>query len=233
MRRVLVLIGDGINSHRELSQSFTAQGAEVREVLVNEFLQNPNMLENFQLFALPGGFSFGDELRSGKILAEKMRKVLEESLPRFLDRDGRILGICNGFQVLAQWGILDSNPQKRSFTLAHNEKRRFINRWVELKLDTSSPWFHRLSDEIYLPIRHGEGRVVLKNSDLVAKPIAWYKENVNGSWQEIAALMSPDQKVLGMMPHPEVATHDFLHPFREGSEKNALFVQQFFKNALS
>jgi putative intracellular protease/amidase len=116
MRKVLVLSGDGINSERELGRGFSDQGAEVTYQHVNELLKNPATLKNYQLLAIPGGFSFGDELRSGKILAEKLRDTLSEVLTQFLKDDGRVIGICNGFQVLAQLGVFDWETGERIFT---------------------------------------------------------------------------------------------------------------------
>jgi phosphoribosylformylglycinamidine (FGAM) synthase-like amidotransferase family enzyme len=233
MRNVLVLMGDGINSENELALAFSRQGASVRKVHVNELIENPKMLMDFKLLAIPGGFSFGDEIRSGKILAEKMREVLSDALSEFKVKDGRIIGICNGFQVLSQLGAFDDNGE-RSFTLAENDHGTFMNKWTQMSIhsDTHSPWFNHLQGEISLPVRHREGRVVIKSpSDW--KAALTYKTNINGSAQEIAGLTDKSGQIFGLMPHPEVACHSFLHPFTDGAETNTQKIHQLFINGLN
>lgn len=237
MRKVLVLCGDGINSERELGRSFSEHGAKVSFVHVNELLRKTKLLREHELLALPGGFSFGDELRSGKILAEKLRDSLSGALSDFLKADGRVIGICNGFQVLAQLGAFDWGMEERSFTLAENDHGKFMDRWVKLtissKARTLSPWFKELDGSLYLPVRHREGRIVpnTKNIRIPFAPLR-YDEDVNGSFERSAGLLSESGQILGLMPHPEVATRSFLHPFRDGAEENARKVQEIFKNGL-
>jgi phosphoribosylformylglycinamidine synthase len=237
MRKVLVLTGDGINSERELGRAFRDQGADVTYQHVNELLKKPSELRNYQLLALPGGFSFGDELRSGKILAEKLRDTLSESLSEFLKADGRVIGICNGFQVLAQLGAFDWGTKERSFTLAENNHGTFMDKWVRLtissKARTLSPWFRELDGSLYLPVRHKEGRIVpnTRNIKLPFGPLQ-YEEDINGSFERFAGVVDQTGQIFGLMPHPEVATHGFLHPFREGADDNAKKVQMIFKNGL-
>lgn len=237
MRKVLVLCGDGINSERELGRAFSEQGASVTFSHVNELLKNPERLSDYQLLALPGGFSFGDELRSGKILAEKVRATLSESLTKFLKADGRVIGICNGFQVLAQLGAFDWETGERSFTLGENNHGTFMDKWVRLtissKARTLSPWFRELDGSLYLPVRHKEGRIIpnTKNIKLPFGPLQ-YEEDINGSHERFAGVVNSTGQVFGLMPHPEVATHGFLHPFREGGDENAKKVQMIFKNGL-
>ncbi len=237
MRKVLVLSGDGINSERELGRGFSDQGAIVSYLHVNELLKNPAKLKEYQLLALPGGFSFGDELRSGKILAEKLRDTLSDVLTEFLKNDGRVIGVCNGFQVLAQLGAFDWETGERSFTLAENNHGNFMDKWVRLtipsKARTLSPWFKELDGSLFLPVRHREGQIVpnTRNIQLPFSPLQ-YEEDINGSHQRIAGVVNSTGQVFGLMPHPEVATHSFLHPFREGAEDNARKGQMIFKNGL-
>jgi phosphoribosylformylglycinamidine synthase subunit PurQ / glutaminase len=237
MRKVLVLSGDGINSEQELGRSFAEHGAQVKHLHVNELLKTPKQLQDFQLLALPGGFSFGDELRSGKILAEKLRSILSDALNDFLAQDGRILGICNGFQVLAQLGAFDWGRARRSFTLAENNHGKFMDKWVGLQIRPEaqqlSPWFKQLEGELFLPVRHREGRIVLNQETSVPLMPLSYSEDINGSFEQAAAVLSADGRVLGMMPHPEVATKSFLHPFKMGAEANARKVSQLFLNGLN
>lgn len=233
MRKVLVLMGDGINSENELALAFTRVGGEVTKLHVNELLKNPKKLTNYQLLALPGGFSFGDEIRSGKILAEKMRDVLSEALTQFLANDGRIIGICNGFQVLAQLGAFDSSFD-RSFTLAENSHAKFMDQWTRLSLsDSNSPWLRDLSGEIFLPVRHKEGRIVPRTEKTSLNTALTYNSDINGSFNRIAGVFDNTGNVFGLMPHPEVATRAFLHPFQNGAIENARKVEQIFINGLN
>lgn len=230
MRNVLVIMGDGINSENELALAFSREGASVTKMHINELLQNPKKLLDFKLLAIPGGFSFGDEIRSGKILAEKMRDLMSDTLGSFLNQDGRIIGICNGFQVLAQLGAFD-NFKNRSFTLAENNHGKFMDKWTKLSIvKNSSPWFQKIEGDIFLPVRHKEGRIVSENN---LNPVLKYESDLNGSRENIAGLVDASGRVFGLMPHPEVATKAFLHPFKEGSESNAKKVKQLFINGLS
>lgn len=232
MRKVIVLMGDGINSENELALAFTGGGAIVHKIHVNELLKNPNKLMDYQLLALPGGFSFGDEIRSGKILAEKMRDQLSETLSTFRARDGRIIGICNGFQVLSQLGAFDENG--RSFTLAENNHGSFMDRWTKLHIGNfDSPWIKNLKGEMFLPVRHKEGRIVSLDKKTKLNTALSYESDINGSFERTAGVFDKTGNVFGLMPHPEVACHAFLHPFREGALENAKKVQQLFLNGLN
>lgn len=229
MRNVLVLMGDGINSENELALAFSRQGASVTKMHVNDLLEKPEVLMNYKLLAIPGGFSFGDEIRSGKILAEKMRGTLSEVLKKFRNNDGRIIGICNGFQVLAQLGLFDDGD--RSFTLAENNHGMFMDKWTKLVItNNNSPWFKNLSGEIFLPVRHKEGRIIAKGE---LNPVLRYESDINGSFEKVAGLTDKTGNVFGLMPHPEVACYSFLHPFKAGAEENARRIQQIFINGLS
>ena len=233
MRNVLVLMGDGINSENELALAFFRNGAKTTKLHINELLRNPKKLLDYQLLAIPGGFSFGDEIRSGKILAEKMRDILSDALSEFRQKDGRIIGICNGFQVLAQLGAFDDN-QNRSFTLAENNHGEFMDKWTRLTVTkNNSPWMRDLSGEIYLPVRHKEGRIVTRAPGVELNSALTYDTDINGSHNRIAGVFDKSGNVFGLMPHPEVATQSFLHPMRDVAEANAKKVQQIFINGLN
>ncbi len=236
MRKVLVLMGDGINSENELVSAFAQAGGEVHRKHVNELLRRPDLLKAYQLLALPGGFSFGDELRSGKILAEKLRDALATELSEFLNRDGRVLGICNGFQVLAQLGAFDLGGQ-RSFTLAENDHERFMNKWARLSIAPEasgrSAWFQGLSGSLFLPVRHREGRVVKESSRALPFAPLRYDEDINGSFDRTAGVLSADGRIFGLMPHPEVATQTFLHPINVAAEENVGKIRTLFRNGLA
>ena len=237
--KVIVLSGDGINCERESARAFEDAGGIATIVHVNTLLENPNLLLEYQIFCLPGGFSFGDELRSGKILAEKMRSKLSEVFERFTEHGGLTIGICNGFQVLIQLGVFSGIEHERTTTLATNDHGCFLDRWIGVQVTQDafiSPWFQGMSDMIYLPIRHKEGRIILKDASVSTLVPLCYEEPVNGSFRQAAALLDPSGRILGLMPHPEAATHGFLNPLslsKEEKEENAKNIQKLFQNAVN
>ena len=212
----LVMAGDGINCERETAAALELAGASVKIVHINDLLEAPQMLAAVQGLAIPGGFSFGDELGSGQILALKIRHGLGDAFFRMVEDKKPIIGICNGFQVLVKLGILPfPSDSERKLALASNESGRFIDRWVTLDVNAQSVchWTKELPfDSFELPIRHGEGRIVFRKGQeddmyqtLVEQGLIplTYTEDVNGSYGRIAALTDPSGMVLGLMPHPE------------------------------
>ena len=207
----LVLAGDGINCERETACAFELAGGNAHIMHINDLLETPEMLNRYDGLALPGGFSFGDELGSGQIMALKLRHGLGESFFEFVNAQKPVIGICNGFQVLVKLGLLP-NPKtlERTVALAANQQGGFINRWVTVKVEknTVCQWTRDLAF-IDMPIRHGEGRIVLKDDNTFQSlqkngQIAMtYLEDVNGSYERIAALCDETGMVLGLMPHPE------------------------------
>lgn len=239
MKQVLVISGDGINCERETARAFEMEGGSADIIHVNEFLRNPDLLLNYSIFCLPGGFSFGDELRSGKILAEKMRASLTKTFEAYTQAGGLTIGICNGFQVLIQLGVFSGIHEVRSSTLATNDHGKFWNEWVEIQFTADaakSPWFTGMSGSLFLPARHKEGRIVPKDATAARQlmiPLR-YAKPFNGSYGDAAALMDSTGQILGIMPHPEAATQAFLNPHLGGNnEENAVRLRQIFKNALN
>ncbi len=212
--KFLILTGDGINCERETAKAFINAGAEAEIIHVNDLLENPSALKNYSGMAIPGGFSFGDELGSGQVLALKIKHGLKEAFDEFVADKKPIIGICNGFQVLVKLGLLPFPLEDRVMALAANESGHFINRWSTLRTNRESvcEWTKGLENEFELPVRHGEGRVVFKIGEeekifnqLVKNgqiPFT-YTENFNGSYQSIAGVCDPTGLILGMMPHPE------------------------------
>src|SRR5438270_2274405 len=162
--KAFVLCGDGINCDAETVWALNLAGFVPSRVHTSEILETPRKLLTAQLLALPGGFSFGDEIASGKVLALKLREKLKDVLYDYIERGSLVLGICNGFQVLTQFGLLpNSKPNaQRTVSLCHNASGKFINKWVELEISPfSSSFFFEGLTTIHLPIRHGEGRLAL------------------------------------------------------------------------
>jgi phosphoribosylformylglycinamidine synthase subunit PurQ / glutaminase len=187
-------------------------------------------INDFDALILPGGFSYGDRLRAGVIAAqspivEAIKKKADEGLP--------ILGICNGFQILVEAGLLPG-------ALMRNDKLQFSCKWLKIEvLNVNTPFTNllRLNDEISIPIAHGEGRYVIgddklhhlyENNQIVFK----YKDqNPNGSTEMIAAICNKEGNVMGLMPHPERATETILSPTHAKSNAGLIFLS--LKNFLS
>lgn len=246
--KILILSGDGINCERETARAFSLAGAEPKIIHVNDLLARPVLLREYQAFALPGGFSFGDDLGSGQVLALKLQTVLGEELRSFVDAKKPVIGICNGFQALAKLGLLPDPFQPRTMALARNSSGHFMDRWVELEVEEKSPciWTKNLSLEtgFMLPIRHGEGRVVFtpgeeesihRRLSVQGQIPLRYKEDINGSYARIAGVCDPTGLVFGLMPHPEAAVSLLQHPLagrKEGAKDAPGLGLQFFKNCV-
>ncbi len=211
--RIAILVTDGTNCDMETYFAFKEAGGNPKYVHINQLFSNEIKLENFQILALPGGFSYGDDIVSGKILANQLIYRLSESLDKFRQKDTLIIGICNGFQVLVRTGILPSgNNPASDATLIHNDSNRFQCEWVNLKVNKSKCVFTKgLENKNFLwPIAHAEGKFIIRdkkvyNSILSNQQIVFqYKDiNPNGSFASIAGICDPTGKILGLMPHPE------------------------------
>lgn len=220
--KAFVLYGDGINCDAETVWALNLAGFVPSRVHTSELLETPRKLLTAQLLALPGGFSFGDEIASGKVLAIKLKEKLKDVLYDYIERGSVVLGICNGFQVLVQLGLLPSSKPSapRLVSLCHNSSGRFINKWVELETSPfNTSFFFEGLTTIHLPIRHGEGRLALAGDHLPAqaeaikkRAVLRYAEDVNGSFDKIAALTNEKGNVLGLMPHPEAFVRWTQHP---------------------
>lgn len=230
MTTFLILKGDGINCERETAQAFREAGGRASTIHVNDLLAQPKQLRDFEGLALPGGFSFGDELGSGQLMALKLKYGVGAEFERFVRSGKPILGICNGFQILAKLGLLpffgegEGEEKDRVMGLAENKRGHFIDRRVSLKISNSTvcKWTHLLttptppSPLLAWPIRHKEGRVVFppgregqlyKRLQDGRQIVFTYEEgeDVNGSYGGIAGLCDPTGLILGIMPHPEAA----------------------------
>lgn len=209
--KVLILRSAGTNCDRETAHAFEKVGAKTESRHVNELLAEPQLLHEYRILALPGGFSYGDDVAAGRILATELKvKVLPE-LRKFIDEDkGLVLGICNGFQVLVNTGLLPG-------TLTHNASHRYIDKWVELEVCTDKCAFTRPGERYFVPIAHAEGKYVADERDLdrldASGQVAFrYVDNPNGSKRDIAGVCDATGRVLGLMPHPERHMEPWHHP---------------------
>ncbi len=222
MKRVLVLRAAGVNCDAELELAFRWCGAKVERVHVNALLSGARRLLDFDVLGLPGGFSYGDDIAAGKVLANEVRKL--PGLAEFV-RSGRpVFGVCNGFQVLVKAGLLPGDGEGRqTASLAANDSGRFECRWVKLRVRDGSFFTRGLPEEIELPIAHGEGKFVAPEGVLDKVRVALsYAENPNGSMRDIAGIVNAAGNVFGLMPHPERFLTPLHHPSRREVEAREL-----------
>ncbi len=223
--RALVVAGDGLNCEKETSAACADAGFRASIIHLNDLLlDGERALLGVSLVVIPGGFSFGDELGSGKILALKLGHGLKGVIERFVRSGGALLGICNGFQALTNLGVF--SELGCDVVLTQNRGGRFIDRWVGLELTGASIFTDRLRaagvTRLELPIRHGEGRLVFTEERAAAaafkagRCVLRYEEDVNGSWNCVAALSAFEGRVMGLMPHPEAFWSEELHPWGGG-----------------
>ena len=249
--KVLILRAAGTNCDVELAHAFELAGAAPERVHVNALVANVKDLDRFAMIGIPGGFSYGDDIAAGRILANQIVHHFGDALRRFVERGGLIVGICNGFQVLVKTGLLPGGtPELRQrVTLTMNDSGRFEDRWVRLASQTDRCVWLRGVERIELPIAHGEGKFVpdgdetleelraggqiaLRYCDAAGQP-APYPVNPNGSVDDVAGICDPTGRVLGLMPHPERFTHATNHPTWTRRSKDAEpDGLQIFRNAV-
>ena len=225
--KALILRAPGMNCDVETAFAFEQAGAQVSLVHVNRLIRGEQHLSDYQILAIPGGFTYGDDIAAGKVLANELRLRLGEDVLRFIEDGKLILGICNGFQVLVKAGILprldgDGAPQ---LTLTDNDSGRFECRWVYLEVNQEGPCvFTRGMDSLYVPVAHGEGKfvaepevlakldVVVYYTDEYGNRNAGYPYNPNGSMESIAGICDSTGRVFALMPHPERHIRGTQHP---------------------
>ncbi len=211
--RAIVLSGYGLNCEDETKFAFDLADARADIVHVNDLVAEKGKLKNYQILAIPGGFSYGDDTGSGKAYANKLKNHLREELEKFVSGDRLVIGICNGFQILTNLGLLPG-------ALLPNTSARYTDRWVDLKITGETPWLRGIKT-LMVPIAHGEGRyfadprtlaALQKTNAIAAKytkgEICKYQDlaaNPNGAVKDIASITAREGRILGTMPHPERA----------------------------
>ncbi len=228
----LVLTGYGINCDNETQFAFEKAGGKAERVHINDLIEGLKKLDDYQILAFPGGFSYGDDIAAGRVLANKFIANLREPLKRFLENDKLVIGICNGFQVMVKLGLLTADEATlgaQTLTLTYNDSGRFEDRWVHVKNERPDCVWLRGIDELPLPVAHGEGKFFAPDTQLdrleerrqVAlryvledgQPAAGaYPANPNGSPRDIAGLCDTTGRVFGLMPHPERFLSFINHP---------------------
>ena len=231
--KTLILRTAGTNCDGETAYAFELAGAEVERVHINKLIEHPALLRQYQLLAFPGGFSYGDDIAAGRILANQIAHHLHDELHGFVDAGKPVIGICNGFQVLVKTDLLPGPMAGRTgqtATLSNNDCGRFTDRWVHLSARSQKCIWTAGLDQLDLPIAHGEGKFIpatdsvrraLWEEDRVAlvyvKPdgssaAGSFPDNPNGSIDDIAGVCDASGVVFGLMPHPERFVDGIQHP---------------------
>jgi len=224
--KTLILRAPGTNCDVETAFAFEQAGSVVDSAHVNQLVRREKLLSHYQILVIPGGFTYGDDISAGKILANELRLKLGEDVQRFVNQGGLILGVCNGFQVLVKAGILPpSTGGNQGLTLAGNDSNRFECHWVYLSVNQESPClFTRGISTMYLPVAHGEGKVmaeaetlsklnvVVRYADDKGNVQVGYPHNPNGSVDNIAGICDASGRIFALMPHPERFIRWSQHP---------------------
>jgi len=224
MIKTILVSGYGINCEEETQYAFEKCGSQADIVHVNDLIENPGRLKEYQIFVFPGGFSYGDDTGSGKALSNRIKANLLDEIQEFTSRDTLMLGICNGFQVMVNLGLvpsLDNKAGEAQAALEYNNTFRYQCRWVDLKIEKDNPSvFTKGIDSLHVPVAHGEGnffaspevlkdiedknlvtmRYINSNGDAANQE---FPANPNGSLNDIASICDPSGRIMGMMPHPE------------------------------
>jgi phosphoribosylformylglycinamidine synthase subunit PurQ / glutaminase len=244
----LILRAPGTNCDQETAFAFEKAGAETSIIHINQLINRIDKLADYQIAVLPGGFSYGDDIAAGKVMANEMKVKLGDDIRKFIEKGGLILGICNGFQVLVRAGFLPEPLKGEStpVTLSNNDSGKFECRWVHMKANRKSNCvFTQGMDLISLPVAHGEGKLVadkatlsklntaLVYTDGQGKNNPGYPANPNGSMNDIAGIADSSGRVFGLMPHPERYIYGTQHPqwTRSGAKPEGDGFR-FFKNAV-
>ena len=258
MVKSLVVTGFGINCEIEMGAAYTNAGADVTIIHFNELMTGKYNLHDYDILNFPGGFSFGDDIASGKVMSNKVKykkmssgKTFIEEIDNFLKNGNYIMGVCNGFQILVQLGLLpnlndDFDPET---SLVQNESNKYEDRWVTCKVNqgVNTPFLKGIK-LLPLPVRHGEGKLIIKDEtirnqiidknliamtyvDKVGKDTNEYPLNPNGSELSTAGLTDPTGQVFGLMPHPEAYMSFYNNPSwpklkREGKEIERQYTGQ-------
>lgn len=227
--RALVLRAPGANCDLEAQFALERAGASADRVHINRLRENPDLLQRYQILLVPGGFTYGDDVAAGKILANQLAHFLGDALRQFRDGDKLILGICNGFQALLKAGLILPPDEEGSLaTLTDNGSGHFEDRWIHLQVVPGQCPFLVGYDQLFVPVAHGEGRFICRAPWILeglqqtgqtvlryvnsAGASAPYPANPNGSEGDVAGLCDASGRVLGLMPHPERHVLPTQHP---------------------
>ena len=231
----LVIRTAGINCDAELVRAFELAGARAELVHVRRLMEDPGALDRADLVGLPGGFSHGDDIAAGRAMSVLVERHLRGRLEAAVGRGVPVIGICNGFQVLVQTGLLPGGDLGRSLALDVNTGGRFMDRWVGMEVSNAerSVWTKDLpAGGFEYPVAHGEGRLVASNEGVLGAiensgAVLRYAEDINGSVGNVAGLSDPTGLVFGLMPHPERFVTWRHHPTGAGSAEQTPGLAMF------
>lgn len=253
--RVLLVRAPGTNCNAETAYAFERAGASVSTVHVQCLVDDPRGGDGFQILCFPGGFSYGDDIAAGRILAQRLQVHLPDLIGEFQSRDKLVLGICNGFQILMRLGVFFPGDDHAPLaTLAHNQQNRFEDRWVHLTCENTNCVFLQGVRNMFLPIAHAEGRFVLRDeaarrqlinggqlairySDSEGRVVDEtlpFPINPNGAELNVAGISDPSGRIFGLMPHPERHIDPTHHPFwtRRDEQPQVGDGMSIFENAV-
>jgi phosphoribosylformylglycinamidine synthase len=248
--QVLILRTAGTNCDVETAHAFQLAGATPVSIHLNRLVENPRRLHDFQILAIPGGFSYGDDIAAGRILANQIVHHLSEAFRDFIAAGKPVIGICNGFQVLVKAGLLPGampgvEREGQICALTNNDSGRFVDRWVPLSGRSRKCIWTAGLEPLELPVAHGEGKFVpgderirkaLRDQDQVA--LVYAGDNPNGSVDDVAGICDASGLVFGLMPHPERHVSARQHPAwssraREASGPGLRIFQNAVRHVLS
>jgi phosphoribosylformylglycinamidine synthase len=239
---VLILRAPGTNCDQETAFAFEQVGATTEVLHINRLLEAPERFRQFQVFCIPGGFSYGDDLGAGRILGSQMQHHLADEMARFKADGKLILGICNGFQVLMKSPVLlEGDAAGPAATLTLNDCGRYQDCWVRLEVAWTKSVFLAGIERMYLPVAHAEGKFVARDErvlselDAAGQLVLRYaaEDNPNGSMSHVAGVCDATGRVLGLMPHPERHIDPMHHPrWTRGQAGPAGDGLQLFSNAV-
>ncbi len=257
--KVIILSGYGLNCEEETIYAFNHYGIDGNIIHINDLIENPKALDEYQILAIPGGFSYGDDTGSGNAFAQKIKLAIWDELKSFIERDTLTIGICNGCQILVNLGLAPALNAygERDVAVTYNASARYQCRWIDMKVKSNSPWLKDINS-LHIPVAHGEGRFMMEDSTLkslenngqiAAQYInsngspanGEFPANPNGSIKDIAAITDKTGRVLAMMPHPERGMftwqRDDYHELKDQAQRDGVELPeesggiQVFKNA--
>ncbi len=231
--KALVMTGFGLNCDLETAYALSVAGAQSERVHLNTLISGEKKLGDYRIFVIGGGFSWGDDHGAGVIMAMRLKHRLQDEITRFVENGGIVIGICNGFQVLVNLGLLpgfETGELKREVALIANDCGNFRDQWVHLSANRASNCvLTRGIDRIELPVRHGEGKFfadppvlerLVRSGQVILRyslpdggaASGQFPFNPNGSVEDIAGICDVTGRVAGLMPHPEAFNHFTNHP---------------------
>lgn len=206
--RALILRGPGTNCDKETGFALKKAGADIDFIFIDKLLKNPKKLSNSQILAIPGGFTYGDDLGAGTVLAARL-SCIKENISNFVAEGNLIFGICNGFQILIKMGLLPGFKDAKA-TLTLIPEARFQDRWLKLKVISDRCVFTKGIKSLRIPMANSEGRLLIANNTTKKKieegnhiALRYIKKDPTGSSEMIAGLCDKTGRILGLMPHPE------------------------------